>query len=38
MPEKTELTAQQHANAVPNHKPAERNDQSSPTKGWVRYP
>ena len=38
MPEKTELTAQQHATAAPNHKPAERNDQSSPTKGWVRYP
>ncbi len=38
MPEKTEVTTQQHATAAPNHKPAERNDQSSPTKGWVRYP
>lgn len=38
MPEKTEVTAQQPANAASNHKPAERNDQSSPTKGWVRYP
>jgi len=38
MPEKTEDAAGHHATAAPNQKPAERTDQSSPTKGWVRYP
>ena len=38
MPEKTEVAAGHHATAAPNQKPAERTEQSSPTKGWVRYP
>ena len=38
MPEKPEVTAE-HAPAVaPAPKPAERAEQGSPAKGWVRYP
>jgi uncharacterized protein (TIGR02246 family) len=38
MPEKTEVAAEHHSTAAPNHKPAERVEQSSPARGWVRYP
>ena len=42
MPESTQVAAEQHATAMPspspNQKPAERVEQGSPARGWVRYP
>ena len=38
MPEKPEVAAEHPPTAAPNPKPAERAEQSSPARGWVRYP
>jgi uncharacterized protein (TIGR02246 family) len=38
MPEKAEVAAEHGPAVAPNPKPAERAEQGSPVKGWVRYP
>ena len=38
MPEKTEVAAESPVAKTPNAKAAERSEQGSPARGWVRYP
>ena len=38
MPEKTEVAAEHPVAKAPNAKSAERSEQGSPARGWVRYP
>ena len=38
MPEKAEAAAEHPVSSTAHAKPAERSDQGSPAKGWVRYP